>query len=79
MDYSRDGIPISETVRHDLEAVHFYCRTCHRSVSKTPNELLQIASATTGLWVLARKLRCIECNQKDFTVRLGKPRNCPGA
>lgn len=71
MDYAQDGIPISETVRHDLEAVYFYCRTCHRSISKTPQELLKLATPETGLWVFTRRLRCIACNKKDFTVRLG--------
>jgi hypothetical protein len=78
MDIAKDGIPLSDTVRHDLEAVHFYCRTCHRSISKTPQELLKLASPETGLWALTRRLRCNSCGERDFTVRLGYPRNCAG-
>jgi len=77
-DIRNDGIPISDTVRHDLEGVYFHCLSCHREVCKTPEELIDLAGPDTGLWTLARRLRCIECNEKDFTVRLGYPRNCNG-
>jgi len=77
-DIENDGIPISETVRHDLEGVYFYCRSCHRQVRKTPQELIDLAGPDTGLWTLARRLRCTGCQQKDFTVRLGYPKDCIG-
>jgi len=69
-DYMPDGVPFSELVRHDYSAVIFYCRSCHRWVSKTPADLVAIAPPETLLWTFTRKLRCVDCGQKDFTVRL---------
>ncbi len=78
MDVAEEGIPLSEIVAHDYEAVNFYCRTCHRHVSATPAELLALSSPETGIWTLVRRMKCKSCGEKDFTVRLGYPRNCQG-
>ncbi|WP_339860358.1 hypothetical protein [Thalassospira alkalitolerans] len=78
MDIANGGIPLSDTVAHDLEAVYFYCRTCHRSIAATPEDLLKLAPPETGIWTLTRRLRCTSCGERDFTVRLGYPKDCVG-
>ena len=78
MDIATEGVPLSDLVAHDLEAIHFYCRTCHRSVTATPEQLLKLSKPETGIWTFTRRLRCKSCGKRDFTVRLGYPRNCLG-
>lgn len=73
-----DGVPLSHLIDREIEAVNFYCRTCHRTVSKPPEELLELATAETGLWALTRRMRCTSCRARDFTARLGYPRGCTG-
>lgn len=77
MDIENEGVPVSELVRHDYEEIHFTCRTCHRHVSKTPAELARRVGLEIGIWTFTRRLRCTECGQRDFTVRIGRPKGVP--
>ncbi len=79
MDIKNEGVPISELARHDYEAIHFYCRTCHRQVDKTPAELIRMVGLEVGIWTLTRRLRCNHCGQRDFTVRIGAAKGVPVA
>ncbi|WP_133125877.1 hypothetical protein [Thalassospira marina] len=72
-EHPHKGVPLSYLAAQRREFIYFHCAVCKRCIAKTPEELISIASPTTGLETLCAHLKCVDCGAKRFFFRVGYP------
>jgi hypothetical protein len=67
------GVPIEYLIKQRRQKVVFTCGCCSREVTKTPQQLLDLASPDTGLKELSRRLKCSQCGATQFSFAVSYP------